>query len=396
MTQPADSYPKTKSRRTSFIIFFTIVLTIYALVNFYIFIRGWQAVQLFPEFKLYYLIAFLILASAYIAGRILERKSLNSFNTLIVWIGSLWLAAMVYYLLAVIVIDIFKLIYFLIPGIHLSLFDDPNYNVIVFIIVNAIVIITVLAGYINAVHPQIKKLDITVNKKAGRYKNLKAALVTDIHLGTIISHARLKRIVSMINKIDADIVLLAGDVVDEDIKPVIKYNLGEILKQIKYRIGVFAITGNHEYIGGAEPAVKYLADHGLSEIRDSYFFIDNSFYIIGREDRSARSFGGRKRKELSEIMEGVDKSLPLILMDHQPVKLNEAEEAGIDLQVSGHTHHGQLWPFNFITKRVYELSMGYMKKGNTHYYVSCGAGTWGPPVRTGNRPEIVEIHLKFE
>ena len=94
-------------------------------------------------------------------------------------------------------------------------------------------------------------------------------------------------------------------------------------------------------------------------------------------------------------MEGIDKNLPMILMDHQPVHLEEAEKAGMDLQLSGHTHHGQLWPFNFITKKVYELSRGYKKKGDTQYYVSCGVGTWGPPIRTGNRPEIIALTITF-
>lgn len=94
-------------------------------------------------------------------------------------------------------------------------------------------------------------------------------------------------------------------------------------------------------------------------------------------------------------MNGVDISHPVILMDHQAFRLEEAESNGIDLQLSGHTHHGQLWPFNFITKKVYELSWGYKKKGKTHYYVSSGVGTWGPPIRTGNRPEIVNIRLRF-
>jgi hypothetical protein len=83
-------------------------------------------------------------------------------------------------------------------------------------------------------------------------------------------------------------------------------------------------------------------------------------------------------------------------MDHQPVKLIEAEQNGVDLQLSGHTHHGQLWPFNFITKKVYELSWGYKKSRNTQYYVSCGVGTWGPPVRTGSRPEIIKLIFDFE
>jgi predicted MPP superfamily phosphohydrolase len=87
--------------------------------------------------------------------------------------------------------------------------------------------------------------------------------------------------------------------------------------------------------------------------------------------------------------------MPIILMDHQPLHFEEAEQNGVDLQLSGHTHHGQLWPFNYITKKVYELSMGYVRKGNTHFYVSCGAGTWGPPVRTGSRPEVIEINVKF-
>ena len=182
---------------------------------------------------------------------------------------------------------------------------------------------------------------------------------------------------------------------DEDLGPVIKQNLGEVLKKITSKYGVFAVTGNHEYIGGVEPAVKYLTEHGITELRDSFVKIDDSFYLIGREDRSGKQFGGKWRRPLEEIITGIDKEFPLILMDHQPAKLDEAEKAGIDLQLSGHTHHGQLWPFNFITKKIYELSMGYKRKGKTHYYVSCGVGTWGPPIRTGNKPEIISFTLNF-
>jgi hypothetical protein len=237
---------------------------------------------------------------------------------------------------------------------------------------------------------------LKIEKKAGIFKTLSFAIVSDIHLGTIISKSRLKRIVSKINSLKTDIVLFPGDVVDEDIVPVIKHNLGQILMEIESRIGVFAVTGNHEYIGGVEKACKYLEDHRVFMIRDSYVTINNSIYIVGREDRSIRGFAGKTRKSLDEILSGVNKSLPIILMDHQPVRLNEALEKEIDIQLSGHTHHGQLWPFNFITKKVYELSYGYLKIENTHYYVSCGAGTWGPPVRTGSRPEIINLKLRFD
>lgn len=103
-----------------------------------------------------------------------------------------------------------------------------------------------------------------------------------------------------------------------------------------------------------------------------------------------------KRKSLAELLSGVDRTHPVIVMDHQPFHLEEAEQNGVDLQLSGHTHHGQLWPLNYITRAVYEVSMGYKKKGNTHYYVSGGVGSWGPPIRTGNRPEIVHLVLTFE
>jgi hypothetical protein len=199
----------------------------------------------------------------------------------------------------------------------------------------------------------------------------------------------------MINALNPDVVLLPGDVIDEDLGPVIQQNLGETLRKIRSKYGVFAVTGNHEYIGGVEPACKYLTEHGITMLRDKVISIQDSLYIIGREDLSIRQFTGKKRKNLKEIISGIDPSLPIILMDHQPFHLDEAAVNGIDLQLSGHTHHGQMWPFNYITNKIYEISWGYVRKGNTQFYISCGAGTWGPPVRIGNTPEIINIIMKF-
>jgi predicted MPP superfamily phosphohydrolase len=199
----------------------------------------------------------------------------------------------------------------------------------------------------------------------------------------------------MINSLDPDIVFLPGDVFDEDIGPVIKENLGEILRTIRSRFGVFAVTGNHEYIGGEEAACQYLSDHGIVVLRDSFVRVNDVCYVIGREDISIRQFAGKQRKSLSELLKDVDRRLAIILLDHQPFRLEEAEQSGVDLQLSGHTHHGQLWPFNYISKRIFEVSWGYKKKGSTHIYVSCGVGTWGPPVRVGNTPEIVNIKISL-
>jgi hypothetical protein len=206
----------------------------------------------------------------------------------------------------------------------------------------------------------------------------------------------MEKLVSLIDAQQPDIILLAGDIVDEDLAPVIRQNLGKCLENLSAPMGVFGITGNHEYIGGAKQAIKYLEEHGITMLRDSVANIAGSFYVAGREDRDKNRFSGKKRLKVAELLENIDHSLPIILLDHQPFDLEKAADAGIDLQLSGHTHHGQLWPLNFITKAIYEVSMGYKQKGNAHFYVSPGYGGWGPPVRTGNRPEIVMIKLKFK
>jgi uncharacterized protein len=264
------------------------------------------------------------------------------------------------------------------------------------ILVTIFSIIIVIAGYINASIFKINKFELSIQKTGINLKSLHIAIASDIHLGTIISNSHLKNLVNSINILKPDIILLAGDIVDEDLAPVIKNNLGETLTKLKSKYGTYAITGNHEYIGGVEEAVKYLSAHNITMLRDRAVMIDDLFYIVGREDRSISQFNARKRKSLADILSGIDRNLPVILMDHQPFALQEAVNAGIDLQLSGHTHHGQLWPFNYITSKLFELSYGYIRKGSTHFYVSSGFGTWGPPVRTTARPEIVDITINFK
>ena len=240
-------------------------------------------------------------------------------------------------------------------------------------------------GFINARNPVIKKLNINIPKKAGDLKELNIAMVSDIHIGMLIKHRMVGRLAKMIKSIKPDIVLFAGDILDEVIDPVVKYNLGDPLMFIDAPLGKYAITGNHEFIGGAKRSVAYIESLGIKVLMDESIVVANAFNLIGRIDRDGARFGGNKRKELPELMNGVDKSLPIIMMDHQPFHLDQSEALGIDLHLSGHTHHGQMWPINHITKAIYKLSWGYLKQGNTHYYVSCGYGSWGPPVRIGNR-----------
>lgn len=376
-------------RKLDFILFFSAVFTVYSLLNFYIFKRGWHVLDGTP-FQTVYLFVFLFLSLSFIAGRVLERRQLSWLSTALVWTGSFWLAAMVYFLIAVYIIDCVRLLDHFVPIIPGSLSKELAASVVV-----PVVLVIVLLGHVNALMPRIKTLALTIPKDGGLLRSLNIVVASDIHLGTIVCKARLERIIAKINALSPDLVLLPGDVVDEDLGPVIKQNLGETLRKIQSKYGVIAVTGNHEYIGGVEAACKYLIDHGITLLRDASMKIADSVFVVGREDRAIGQFARKKRKSLEELLASVDKTSPIILMDHQPFKLEEAERCGVDLQLSGHTHHGQLWPFNFITSRIFEVSWGYKKKGNARVYVSSGVGTWGPPVRTGNRPEIVNIRLTF-
>lgn len=377
-----------------FLIFFSIVMLIYASVNYYIYSRAMQAIPADSNFRSWFRWGFLLLASSYVAGRFLERAYLSVFSDMLTWVGAFWLAVMLYGFLMVVLVDLVRLTdYF--TGVLPEIMHTVKFKQNAFFVSSVLIILVVIGGHINAITPRTTTLDIEIDKTAGDLKQLNIAMVSDIHMGTLIGPRRTSKLVDSINSLNPDIILLAGDIVDEDLAPVIRQNLGEALKKLKAPLGVYGITGNHEYIGGAEAAVKYLEAHGIVMLRDSVLKISDAFYVAGREDREKSRFSGKNRKEVSELLANVDKSLPIILLDHQPYSLEKASEAGVDLQLSGHTHHGQLWPLNYITSAIYEVSMGHKQKGKSHFYVSPGFGGWGPPVRTGHRPEIVNIRLRF-
>jgi hypothetical protein len=380
----------------AFIIFFSVILLVYSLVNYYLFIRGWQALSGAPALRPAYLTVFIIIFLSCVIGRVLMSVHPGTISSIMIWVGSFWLGCMLYFFLFILLLDIVRMFngwFHFFPGFITNNYENAKLVTMLVAVVTVAVIIT--SGYINALNVRVKKLEIYIPKKAGHLHELNVVMASDIHLGTIVGRNRFDKMVNLINALNPDIVLFAGDLVDEDIGPVIRRNLGEMLLAIKSRYGVYAIPGNHEYIGGATKAFDYLTKHGVIILRDSSVCIDSSFWLAGRDDRDKKRFTGHDRKEVSELLGPLDKSLPIILMDHQPFAFNKAVEAGANLQLSGHTHNGQLWPFNYITAATYELDWGYLKKGNTQFYISCGAGTWGPPIRIGNRPEIVKIKILF-
>lgn len=379
----------------TFIIFFVVFVGVYLLGNWYLYSRGMQALggsvlrSIFPW-------VFWGIAITFIAGQFLERGPFTYFSQIVTYIGSYWLVFAWYALLMVIAIDLVRVanhfLHFIPESLSSGLFSGIN----LFRFVGGSALLLVLGGAINAYIPRVSKVEIEIDKPAISKSEYKIVLVSDIHMGFIIGKNRTQRLVNRINKLKPDLVLMAGDIVDHNPNPVIRKNLGQYFKQLNPELGIYAITGNHEYIGNPKISLDYLSQFGISYVRDTSIEVGDELVIIGRDDKEKSRYTQGGRKNIEQLIEGVDFTKPVILMDHQPVEYDKVEKSGVDLMVSGHTHRGQFWPFGYITRRVYELDWGYLKKGNTNFYVSSGYGTWGPPVRIGSRSEIVEITMKLK
>jgi hypothetical protein len=288
-------------KKVNMVVFFAVFFLIYGLVNFYIFLRGWEAIPAGSPLRIPYLALFLFLSLAFIAGRFLERAWLSPVSAVLVWVGSFWLAAMLYFLLAVVLLDLLRLANHFIP--FFPSFVTGNYPASRLAAgwgVIALVLVTLIGGHLNALYPRIREIDLTVRKKSvGKGDTLRIVAASDIHLGTIIGRRRLRSIVDRINSLEPDVVLLPGDIVDEDLAPVIKENLGETLRTIRSKQGVFAVTGNHEYIGGAGPACAYLTEHGITMLRDSVARLEEGRTSWGVKTGAAPGSAGERERPWS-------------------------------------------------------------------------------------------------
>lgn len=377
-------------------LFFTIFFTVYTALNFYVFIRGWQALSSFAYLRPYFLIVFIIVAYGYVFSKLLYKFLPPVVYDIWISIGAIWFAFLVYFILTLLLIDVIRLFdswFHFLPA-----FIQNNYELtkkVTAVVVIAVVSLVVFLGNLNKRDITIKTLELQFPKGNGKLAELNIVAASDLHLSPIDGERLLSKIIDKMESLNPDIILLSGDIVDDKAEILEQRKIGESFKRLNPKYGIYTINGNHEFINGIDASVEYAEHLGMKVLRDEYELIDSSFYIVGREDSTMLQFTGKHRKLLKQIIESIETNYPMILLDHTPYKLEEAEKNNIALQLSGHTHHGQIWPANIITNMIYEVSWGYKKKGNTHYYVTSGAGTWGPPVRTGSKSEIVNIKIKF-
>jgi uncharacterized protein len=376
------------------VVFLSVVFTIYFIGNFYIYYKGINIIPPPRENKLIFTLVFVLLALTFIAAKFLEAKHTSVFTDILNVIGGFWMGFMLYAFLLLITSDIVALI-LRIPGI-LHSENIGEYRKWSFIITVSVSVILIAGGFINAVIPHVKEYNISIDKPAGEIRKLRVAAISDIHLGSIIRRRSIKKLSVMLDEMKPDIVFLLGDIVDGEMGPVLRDDLLEYFTAPETAYGLYAITGNHEFIGGAKRTIPYIESKGIRVLKDETAILPGGIQVIGRLDRDSHRFYSKERLPLEELTKDIDHQKPIILLDHQPFRLEESEKNGIDLQLSGHTHNGQIWPLNYVTRKIYELSYGYLRKGKTQIIVSSGYGLWGPRIRSGSRSEVLLINIEFK
>ncbi|MDD4401222.1 MAG: metallophosphoesterase [Desulfitobacteriaceae bacterium] len=378
-----------------FLLIFLTVIVSYGPINLYIGKRSWQILFRHVQRlnKQAYWLIFFVFSFAYIAARLGEQILPVVLTRILSILGAFWLGVLFYLLPIIVIFDTIGLlgaVFRIWPRRNTS---RPWPGLIIFLSVLGIVIY----GVWNAQHPQVTHYDLEVEKQAGAISSLHVVMVSDIHLGTINHDGYLRKLVELINQQKPDVVLFTGDIIDEEINSFVEKEISSEFPDLKAEYGVYAVLGNHEYIGGnADLTTETLEAAGVIVLNDCWICIEDSFYLIGREDISGTNIGNQRRKDLNSLMNGINKNRPLIVLDHQPSQLDESQAEGIDIQLSGHTHQGQLFPVQFVTRKIFKNDYGFKRTGNLQVIVSSGYGTWGPPMRVGNKPEIVDITITFD
>lgn len=369
--------------------FFVLVFSFILSVNGYVFLRGWQVTPPSTYVRFIYSFIFWALTSLFIIRMVYGDTFNTATSYLISSIAFTWFIAVIYFAIALLFIDLLRVLNHFF-GIFPAFVRENIYTVkyLSAIIIATSVSLVLLYGNYKFHNPKVTRLSIKVDKPMPQ-EGLRVVLMSDIHLSSYINGDDLRRFVDLSNSQNPHIVLIAGDIADRNLKPLLDWDAQSILRRLKSVYGVYAVSGNHEFYGGErEEIYSYLSSSGINMLLDSLVNVAGVIEIAGREDRT-----NFKRDSLEKILSKRDVNLPLILLDHQPYQLDQAVSNKVDIQLSGHTHNGQFWPVNKIVKSMYELPYGYMKRGDTHFYVTSGIGLWGPKFRIGTLSEIVLIEI---
>lgn len=334
------------------------------------------------------------------------------------YIGNVWIGMNVMILLIMVPIAIIRWIIMIDRRLKGVKFKEQRqkfrktirYKLLGLLIVAAVISSTVY-GVFHAYDIQYNNYEVDINKDGGKVKSLNAVLIGDIHMGYNVGVQHVQQMVDKINALDPDIILIAGDIFDNEYEAMDDPEaLIEILKTMEAKYGVYSVYGNHdiqekilagftfdynEHKEADQRMDDFVKACGWKHLRDEVTLVDNSFYIIGRADEERPGKGIEERASIEELLKETDMDKPLIVLDHEPKELKIEATQGVDLTLNGHVHDGQVFPGNILMKLMWDNSCGYKKFGYMHNIVTSGVGVWGPPTRIGTNTEICQIKVNF-
>jgi uncharacterized protein len=243
--------------------------------------------------------------------------------------------------------------------------------------------------------PRLRRVQIPLDRLPRSMDGLRIATVSDIHLGPLAGRPHAERIVAAVNRLDADLVAIVGDLVDGSVA-----ELGPAaapLRDLRSRHGSYFVTGNHEYYSGVEEWVAEVDRLGVRVLQNERLEIRSRGGVLdlaGVDDPTSEEVGAAGGPDFARALSGRDPDRAAVLLAHQPIQVREAARYGVDLQLSGHTHGGQLVPFNYLVRLQQPVVSGLATVDRTKVFVTSGAGFWGPPVRVGVPPEVVLVELR--
>lgn len=377
------------------ILWVILMILVYVCANYYVAKRFYQAVLL-PLGKInlkIYAGGMITLALSVILRFMLMSVPVNSEAKQIVnWVTSYWMGFFTYLLMAFLVTDILVLAGRAVGLVRMTQGKRKHVSFVAMLLA----VFVCCDGVFNVKNIEHVSYDVnTIRGTISEEANI--VLISDLHLGAVDSDKRLERAVKKINQLDADIVCIAGDIFDNDYYEISDpESIKGLLRQMKTKYGVYACLGNHDAGTSFREMEAFLDESNIRCLKEEHVVIHNQFILAGRLDSNPiGGTGSYKRGDFSQVLEGADKNLPVVVMDHNPENIKEYQKE-VDLILCGHTHHGQIWPGNIITDAMYDVAYGHYQKeeDSPHVIVTSGAGLWGMPMRIGTVCEVVSVKLK--
>ena len=366
--------------------FRTILTLTYLVPNIYLFIRFWQ-LFIRKDQRIYYILIYLLFFLIYPVSNFLNEDDTAFGAKALSSTADYLLPFFLYLFLFMLLLDLLLLINLPFRAVPREWIKSRSFRRAGLPVIIFCSLAVVIAGIINFNAIRTTEYQITIPGKLSDISHLRIAFVSDFHLQESTGIHFVEKFASKIDRIKPDLMLFGGDIVDDDRTNEKLAYFESIFSSIKARYGLYGVLGNHEHYTGHDKG-SFFSNSGIEILRDSVVIVGNSFIVAGRNDSHIRT-----RKSIAEIAGTIPDTLPVILLDHRPSEVDLTSRFPIDVVLSGHTHNGQLFPINLITRRVYELSYGYRQKGETHFFVSSGIRLWGPPVRTTGKSEIIVIDI---